>query len=338
MKRTTIYFTGPGKIEGREDALRAAGDGEVLVETELSAISAGTEMLIYRGEFPRGLEDARDAVSSQLAYPLAYGYAAVGTVVEIGKSVGLEWNGRRVFAFQPHSSHFIATTHDVLPVPPGLESEDAVFLPNMETAVNLVQDAAPVLGERCLVLGQGVVGLLTAAILREFPLETLVSADAYEWRRKASAGIGVTAALDPAAGDFREAARARSGQAQNGYDLTVELTGNPAALDDAIDLTTFSGRIIVGSWFGTKSAPIDLGGRFHRSRIRLVASQVSTISPELSGRWSKARRFEVAWSQLARIHPAKWITHRYPLERASEAYRMLAKDPSGAIQVVFTYS
>jgi threonine dehydrogenase-like Zn-dependent dehydrogenase len=118
----------------------------------------------------------------------------------------------------------------------------------------------------------------------------------------------------------------------------VELTGTPAALDAAIELTAFSGRVVVGSWFGTKSAPLNLGGRYHRSRIRVVASQVSTIAPELSGRWDKTRRFATAWKALERIRPSRWITHRIPIEQAADAYRELDRSPQEAIQVVFTYS
>jgi threonine dehydrogenase-like Zn-dependent dehydrogenase len=117
----------------------------------------------------------------------------------------------------------------------------------------------------------------------------------------------------------------------------VDLTGNPAALDAAIELTAFSGRVVVGSWFGTRSAPLHLGGRYHRSRIRIVTSQVSTIAPELSGRWNKSRRFAAAWKALERVRPSKWITHRLPLERAAEAYRDLDRSPEEAIQVVFQY-
>jgi threonine dehydrogenase-like Zn-dependent dehydrogenase len=204
--------------------------------------------------------------------------------------------------------------------------------------VNIVQDAAPILGECALVLGQGVVGLLVSSLLHGFPLETLVTADRYSRRRAASAALGVTAVLDPGDAEFSSHALGHTGGERRGFDLSVELTGSPAALDAAIELTGFSGRVVVGSWFGTKSAPLNLGGRFHRSRIRLIASQVSTIAPELSGRWDKARRFATAWKALERIRPSKWITHRLPFERAAEVYRDLDQSPDEAIQMVLHYS
>ena len=378
MKRRTITFTAPRQVELREESLPALGADEVLVETTCTAISAGTEMLIYQGRFPRDLET--DSVISSLRgsceYPLAYGYAAVGVVRETGTHVNKSWRDQRVFAFQPHTSHFITKPELLITIPQLLPPESACFLPNMETAVNLVQDGAPILGERALVFGQGVIGLLTASLLKEFPLDALVTADCYELRRNAlnversTFNVQRFLSLDPDAHDFRSKALAalalpatdsslnsrsslnldsrsdsRSGSpvelpgyTQEGFDLTFELSGNPFALNDAIALTRFSGRVVIGSWYGEKRAPIDLGGAFHRSRIKLISSQVSTIAPELSARWDKSRRFGVARDALARIQPEKWITHRFPLDRAADAYRLLDERPQETIQIIFTYS
>ncbi|HLO15866.1 MAG TPA: hypothetical protein VK206_13620, partial [Anaerolineales bacterium] len=122
-----------------------------------------------------------------------------------------------------------------------------------------------------------------------------------------------------------------------GADLTFELSGRPQTLNDALALTGFCGRIVIGSWYGEKRAEIDLGGAFHRSRIKLISSQVSTIAPELLGRWDKTRRFAVAWGALERIKPGKWITHRFSIGRAEEAYQLLDENPQETIQVLFTY-
>jgi 2-desacetyl-2-hydroxyethyl bacteriochlorophyllide A dehydrogenase len=329
-----VYFTGPGQVEVRHESLPPLSKGQVLVETTCSAISPGTEMLVYRGQFPHGLADANDRLSSNLGYPLPYGYACVGEVVKISKDMRHRWLGRLVFAFQPHTSHFIVKADELMPVPDGISPEAACFLPNMETAVNLVQDAAPLLGEGALVFGQGIVGLLVAALLAEFPLASLVTCDRYPLRREASLSLGVTAALDPGADDFRDQVRRLL---PSGADLSLEVSGSPAALEDAIALTGFGGRIVIGSWYGDKKATLDLGGTFHRSRIQLLSSQVSTISPRLRGRWDKARRFEVAWEALKRIQPQKWITNRFPMEQAEKAYDLLARAPEETIQVLFEY-
>ncbi|HNC08654.1 MAG TPA: hypothetical protein PLX14_08110 [Anaerolineales bacterium] len=329
----TLFFTAPRRVEVRENTLPPLKDTEVLVESICSAISAGTEMLVFRGQFPQ-LQDSHDTVSSELKYPLAYGYACVGKVIEIGKKVKKEWEDRLVFAFQPHTSHFISRPENLFPIPHSLEPENACFLPNMETAVNLVQDGAPILGERALVLGQGIVGILTTSLLSEFPLTALTAVDQFELRRNALAGNGKVKGISP---EELKANTTQTDYTQNKFDLTYELSGSPSVLNTAIEHTVFSGRVVIGSWYGQKRAEIDLGGEFHRSRIRLVSSQVSTISPELSGRWDKSRRFEVAWQALERIQPQQWITHRFSLDEAARAYQLLDENPQETIQVIFEH-
>lgn len=329
MKRKTLYFTAPKQVELREETLPELGADEVLVETTCSAISAGTEMLIYHGEFPN-LKDAHDIFSSDLKYPFPYGYACVGIIKETGKLANKDLRDKLVFGFQPHTTHFIANTSSLMEAPASLSAETCCFIPNIETAVNLIHDAAPILGERVLVLGQGVVGLLVASLLREFPLDLLVTADRYELRRKASLDIGVDESVDPDKLDTRA-------YAQN-FDLTFELSGSPSALNKAVACTAFDGRVVIGSWYGEKKAAIDLGGTFHRSRIKLISSQVSTIAPELSGRWDKTRRFEVAWDALKRIQPEKWITHRFSIYEAEKAYQMLDENPQETIQILLDYN
>ena len=336
VKRKVLYFTAPEQVEVREEPLPALGAKDVLVETTSSAISAGTEMLVYQGRFPRDLE--ADSVISVLRggfkYPLAYGYACVGLVRETGAYVDKSYLDKPVFAFQPHTSHFVCKAESLFLIPPSLSPDAACFLPNMETAVNLVQDAAPLFGERVLVLGQGVIGLLTASLLNEFPLETLIAADCHELRRNMSP-VKRHCSLNPDLPDFRNQAKALL---SGGADLTVELSGRPETLNDALALTGFSGRIVIGSWYGEKRAEIDLGGVFHRSRIRLISSQVSTIAPGLSGRWDKTRRFEVAWKALERIKPEKWITHRLSIDQAKEAFKLLDEHPQETIQVLLQYN
>jgi len=340
VKRKTVIFTAPRQVELREESLPALGADDVLVETVCSAISAGTEMLVYRGQFPHVI-DSHDKFSSDLNYPLAYGYACVGVIKDIGKNVDKSYLDKFVFGFQPHTSAFICNPSDLIFAPASLPAEACALLPNMETAVNLIQDAVPILGERVLVLGQGVIGLLVASLLKEFPLASLVTSDCYELRRNASLAIGSNESFDPEFVsnnkilDSNNTTR-QSAYAQN-FDLTFELSGSPSALNDAIAMTAFSGRIVVGSWYGEKKAQIDLGSTFHRSRIKLISSQVSSIAPELSGRWDKARRFEVAWEALKRIQPQKWITHRFPIEEADKAYELLDKNPQETIQVIFEY-
>jgi 2-desacetyl-2-hydroxyethyl bacteriochlorophyllide A dehydrogenase len=336
VKRSVLIFTAPGKVAVSSEAVPPPAAGQLLVQTRFSAISPGTELLIYRGQFPRGLavDESIAALGGSFSYPLKYGYSAVGRVTEMGQGVDPDWLGRIVFAFQPHASHFLAHPEELIPVPEEVAPLEAVFLPNMETAVNFILDGAPRLGERVAVFGQGIVGLLTAALLACFPLASLVSLDRYPLRRRASLEAGVHASLDPGEADTLRLLHERQPE---GADLVYELSGAPAALDAAIAAAGFAGRVVIGSWYGAKRVSLDLGGRFHRSRIQLISSQVSTLAPALGGRWDKARRFAVAWEMLRRVQPARWITHRFPLAQAAEAYRLLDQQPEGAIQVIFQY-
>jgi threonine dehydrogenase-like Zn-dependent dehydrogenase len=175
-------------------------------------------------------------------------------------------------------------------------------------------------------------------LLAEFPISTLTLTDNYELRKKALSFDVKRITPKIHQGSSSELHMNGSfAYAQNKFDLTFELTGSPSVLDEAITHTAFSGRIVIGSWYGQKRSEIDLGGSFHRSRIRLISSQVSTISPELSGRWDKPRRFEVAWQALERIQPKRWITHRFSIDDAAKAYQLLDENPQETIQVVFEY-
>lgn len=327
MKRRTLIFAGTREVRIEASPVPEPGPGQLLVQTDVSSISAGTEMLVYRNQFPQNLSvDAMiEGMGNTFSYPLPYGYAAVGHVIAIGTGAGQDWVGRRVFAFHPHSSHFVISPLDAVPLPETVNLEAATFLPNMETAVNLVQDGAPRLGERVAVLGQGVVGLLVTALLARFPLAGLTAVDSFARRRSESLAAGADEAHAPdeaIAGDM---------------DLVFELSGAPEALNQSISLAGYAGRIVVGSWYGRKSAPIDLGGRFHRNRIQIISSQVSTIAPDLSGRWNKTRRLTTAWNMVEQLDPERWITQRFPIAQAADAYRLLDEQPAETVQVVLTY-
>jgi len=335
-----LWFTGVGQVAVHEQPLAAPAAGELLVEVECSAISAGTEMLVYRGQIPNDMAlDANiAALQEQQTYPLQYGYASVGRVKSIGADVDASWLDQRVFAFQPHASHFISTPANVIPVPVDITAENAVFLPNMETAVNLVQDGNPALGERVVVLGQGIVGLLLANLLAQFPLAQLHGVDALPLRRERALQMGVNTVFDPFSTAAISELKQQLNRATNpGADLVYEVSGAPAALNLAIELSGFASRIVIGSWYGNKNSTVALGGNAHRNRLKITTSQVSSLAPELSGRWNKTRRFELTWQMLRRLQPQQLISHRVPLADASSLYAELDQQPENILQAVFVY-
>ncbi len=334
-KRQALYFEAPYQAVVRDEDIPTLRADQALVRTTLSAISAGTEMLFYRGQFPRemAVDVSIASLEEQSDYPMKYGYAAVGVVEEVGTDVDEEWLGKRVFSFQPHQSHFVAGVDELFQIPAEISDEDAVFLPNMETAINLVMDASPIIGERVTVFGQGIVGLLTTALLKQFPLEKLVVVDPVEMRRKAALALGADVAYTPEEISLHPPSSA----ADEYYDVALELSGVPDALNNAIEKVGFGGRVIVGSWYGQKAVSLDLGGRFHRDRIQLISSQVSTIAPKFSARWDKVRRFNLVWEMLGHVRPSKWISSRIPFGEADQAYATLDTRPQDVLQIIFKY-
>src|SRR5574341_206841 len=184
MNRRSLYFESPRHVSIREETLPPLAPGQVLVKTLLSAISPGTEMLIYRGEAPTDLpaDETISSLHGDLHFPLKYGYSTVGRVESLGEGVDPVWRDKLVFAFNPHETHFMADTSNLMMLPVDLTPEDGIFLPNMETAVNFLHDGAPLVGEQVIVFGQGIVGLLTTSLLARIPLSDLITLDRYASR------------------------------------------------------------------------------------------------------------------------------------------------------------
>jgi threonine dehydrogenase-like Zn-dependent dehydrogenase len=287
-----------------------------------------------------------EALSGELTYPIRYGYAAVGRVDAVGETVSEEWIGQRVFSFQPHVSAFTASLDDIVPVPQSVRTEDAVMVPTLETAATLLLDGRPVLGERVVIFGQGVVGLLTTALVSQYPVECVLTVEPLADRRALSVEWGADRAFAPSEelDSLQDVLDVREAEAievsENGYqgaDLVFELSGTPSTLNDALSIIGYDGQIILGSWYGEKAAEIHLGGRFHRSRIQMKSSQVSSIDPSLRGRWTKQRRMTAVLNLLESIRPGDLITTEYEQEQASEAYNTLVQVDASSLQPIFRY-
>jgi threonine dehydrogenase-like Zn-dependent dehydrogenase len=319
-----LFFTAPETVELRETELASSEDG-VLVESELIGVSHGTEMLIYRGAFPSSIEEETvSSLAGRQEYPLKYGYVNVGRTQD----------GHLVFAFFPHQDRFRCREEDLVYLPADLRAEDAVFLASMETAVGIVHDAVPRLGETVLVLGQGVVGLLVTELLLRTGVARVIAADPLPQRRERAAALGAQA-LDPEEPEAvaRTIAEATEGR---GVDTSINVSSSSAALQHALDHTVFEGTVVEASWYGTRPVELELGRAFHRRRLHLRSSQVSNIDPALRGRWSKARRLHFAVELLRELAPSKYITHRFELGRADEAFRLLKQHPEHVLQIVLT--
>lgn len=334
MKARQLWFVEPRKTEIRECELGALAEDELLVRSLASGISAGTEMLVYRGQLPSDVPlDASINAFQNLdgSYPLPYGYACVGVIEQLGTALDEKLGGKKVFAFQPHCSHFISKPEQLIFLPDELPVEAGIFLANMETAVNFLIDGAAQQHESVAIMGAGIVGQLLNFLLNQQSSNKVTVIDLIKVRRELAAEAEFTVSFSP---DDKELIQRRR---ESGFDLIFELSGNPQALNLAIELSSFAGRIIVGSWYGAKPAAINLGGAFHRNRIKIISSQVSTISPEHAQEWNKEKRLQKALGLVAKLDTKKYISHRFPLSQADEAYQLLDRAAEKTLQVVLTY-
>ena len=331
---SAIWFAGPEQVELREEVLPDPGPKDIRVSAICSGVSQGTELLVYRGQVDPLTSLDLPTLAGSFAFPIKYGYASVGRVDQAGSAVEGLARGDLVFVHQPHQSSYVVPADAAIRLPPGLSPEEGVFLANVETAVNVVLDAHPRLGDRAVVFGAGVVGLLIIQLLRRAGAASVIAVDPIDKRRQLAAAVGASLVLAPGAHLKGEILRRTDGK---GADLAIEVSGNPSALTGAIDSVGFQGTVVACSWYGTRPVGVDLGGHFHRGRVRIVSSQVSSLDPALMPRWTMARRTSLALDLLGGLQTAPLVTHRFVQKDAPRAYRLMAERPEETVQVLFTY-
>lgn len=280
-----FWVTGPGAGELRPETLAAPGPDEVRVRTQFSAISRGTEALVFHGRVPESQYQAMRAPfqGGEFPWPVKYGYISVGTVEAGGEAQGL--SGRRVFCLHPHQSAYVVPATAVVPIPDAVPSGRAVLAANMETAINAVWDLQPGPGDCIAVIGAGVVGLLVARLLRAIPGSEITVIDPNPAREPVAAALGLSVCTPEAA---------RTNPALQGLDAVVHASGSPAGLEQALALAGVEARIVEMSWYGDQPVPAPLGEAFHSRRLTLRSSQVGRIPPERAARWDYRRRLALA--------------------------------------------
>jgi 2-desacetyl-2-hydroxyethyl bacteriochlorophyllide A dehydrogenase len=292
-----LVHTEPRRV-ALENKRLGLSSSDVFVQTICSLISTGTELKIFQAQFDS--EDVIDSVfdSRQFSYPLEYGYCLVGRITAIGENVSKDYIGKTVFCFRPHVSGFVCRYDEVgMFIPFGIDSSDAVLLPSMETALHLLHEANPLVGDRIAVFGQGLIGLCLSMILSISGFQDHICVDPSRLRANVSEKATSGKCLHPSSNELKSME----------FDVCFEVSGNPSGLQSAINLACFGGKVIIGSWYGKNDVSLNLGLEFHRKNLHLITSQVSRIPSSVSSRWTKERRFEYVWKLIRTIQPSRKI-------------------------------
>jgi len=322
MTARALWTVAKHQAELRSERLRAPKAGEALVRTLWSGLSRGTERLVFNGMVPESEYDRMRApmMGGHFPFPVKYGYAAVG-IVDDGPD---EFMGRPVFCLHPHQDRFLAPVTMLAPLPEGLSPRRAVFAANMETALNGVWDSGAGPGDRIVIVGAGIVGLLVTAIASHLPGAEVTLVDVDDSRAGIAARFGVAFA-SPAA-------------APKDADVVIHASTTPEGLATALGSAGMEATVLELSWYGQRIVPAPLGDAFHSQRLRLVSSQVGQIAPSRRPRWDYGRRRDAALRLLADDRLDALITEEVAFPDLPAALPRLFAPGAAGLQTVIRYS
>ncbi|MDN5790428.1 MAG: dehydrogenase [Micrococcales bacterium] len=318
-----FWLVEPGRGEIRTSPLPEPGPGEVLVRTLRSGVSRGTEAIVFRGEVPAGQHATMRAPhqDGDFPAPVKYGYLNVG-VVEHGPPGLL---GRTVFCLYPHQSCYVVPAEAVVVVPDGVPPSRAVLAGTVETAINALWDAAPLLGDRVAVVGAGMVGCCVARLLRRFPGVAVTLVDVDPGRADVAARLGVGFALPEQAASTPAC------------DIVVHASATSAGLQLSLGLLAAEGTVIELSWYGDAEVRLSLGGSFHSARLGIRASQVGTVAAARRARYTPPERLALALELLRDPAFDALVTGASCFDELPEVMARLAGGELAAICHTITY-
>ncbi|CAM5764867.1 zinc-binding alcohol dehydrogenase [Bosea minatitlanensis] len=314
-----LWYASPRECRLNAAPLPPAGPEDCLVATLWSGISRGTERLVHEGRVPASEHERMRAPFQEGAFPfpVKYGYCAVGRV-EAGPP---DLRGRPVFCLHPHQQRFVAPRACLVPVPDTVPPRRAVLAANMETALNAHWDAGSGPADRIVIVGGGVIGLLTGWLAARLPGAEVTLVDVEPSRRAVAEALGLRFAL-PAA-------------APRDADIVFHASASAAGFATAIGCAGNEARIVELSWYGEGTVPAPLGGAFHARRLQLVSSQVAAVAPSRRARWSHGRRARAAMELLADDRLDALITQEIPFSEApAQIPAVLAPGWSGLTAVL----
>lgn len=277
-----FWLATPGRGEIRRERLPALGPDQARVRALYSGISRGTERLVFRGEVPPSQFQTMRAPFQEGDFPapVKYGYCSVG-VVEAGPAA---WRGRTVFCLHPHQDRYVVPVAALTPIPAMVPPGRAVLAANLETALNVLWDAAPRLGDRVAVIGAGVVGCLIARLAGRLPGCAVQLIDIDPAKADIATRLGVGFATPDAV--------------EPEQDCVIHASGSPAGLTTALRLAGFEATVVEASWFGVQAVSLPLGEAFHSRRLTLKSSQVGQVAAAQRGRWDHRRRMATVMELL----------------------------------------
>ena len=314
-----FWTVAPGRGELRRETLPPLRDGDVLVRSLYSAISRGTESLVFRGEVPPSEYQRMRAPFQQGDFPapVKYGYINVG-VVEAGCGAQAQaLVGRRVFCLYPHQQAYVVPATAVVALPDAVPSARAVLAANLETAINAIWDASPTLGDRIAVVGGGVLGALVTWLCARSPGTEVELIDLDPSRAALATALGAGFALPDGA--------------RGNCDLVIHASGAPAGLARALELAGDEATVLEMSWYGQRSVALALGEAFHARRLTLRSSQVGRLPPRQAPRWTYRRRMELALSLLVDSLPDVLISGESDFASLPDTLQRLSSAPAGAL-------
>lgn len=314
-----LWYVKPGQAELRPERLDAPRPGEVRIKTRYSLISRGTERLVAHGEVPQSEWTRMQAPmqAGKFPFPVKYGYSATG-IVTAGPAALID---RLVFCLHPHQDYFQVPEAQVVPVPDAVPARRATLAANMETALNAHWDAGTGPGDRILVIGAGIVGLLVAHLARRIAGTTVTVTDIDPARADAARKLGLP---------FTAPSEAPAGNR-----IVFHASASAAGLQTALDKAAFEGRIVELSWYGTAPVTVRLGGAFHSRRLQLISSQVGHVSPLRRAGTTPRDRLVASLSLLDDAVLDSLVTDTLPFEEVpGRLTQILAPSTSGLTPLI----